>query len=149
MAGKIDKFEYDVGLLFFNGTPITNMAASAGTTSLWIGLMTADPTESGSTANEGGYTAYARAQTDRGTAASSPFGWLVSSGTVMSASPRGNVDFPTCATTSTGTFTHFMLFPSSAAQASSGYYYGTVTPNINFGSGVTPRLTTTSSITED
>ena len=149
MAGKIDKFEYDFMKLTFNGVAITNICATAGTTSLWLGLMTADPSETGSTAAEGGYTAYARVQTDRSTQGTTPYGWAVSSGTVASASPVGNVDFPTCATTSTGTFTHFMVFPSSNATASSGYYFGTVTPNINFGSGVTPRLTTESSITED
>lgn len=149
MAGKIDKFEYDMGLLIFNGTAITNICATAGTTSLWLGLMTADPSEAGSTAAEGGYTAYDRVETDRGTQATTPYGWLVSSGTVMSASPRGNIDFPQVADASTGTFTHFMLFPSSNAQASSGFYYGTVTPNIDFSNGVTPRLTTASAITED
>tara|TARA_R110000868_G_scaffold411755_1_gene708891 strand:- start:2739 stop:3188 length:450 start_codon:yes stop_codon:yes gene_type:complete len=149
MAGKIDKFEYDFGRLVFNGVAITNVAATAGTTSWWIGLMTADPTETGSTAAEGGYTAYTRVQMDRSTQGTSPFGWAVSSGTVMSASPTGNINFPQVATTSTGTFTHFMLFPSSAAQASSGLYFGTVTPNINFSQNVTPQLTTSSSITED
>lgn len=149
MAGKIDKFEYDFGRLVFNGVAITNVAATAGTTQWWLGLMTADPTETGSTANEGGYTAYARAETARSTIGTSPFGWAVSSGTVMSASPTGVITFPQVATTSTGTFTHFMLFPSSAAQASSGLYYGTISPNINFGQNVTPQLTTSSSITED
>ena len=149
MAGKTDKFEYDVGKLIFNGVAITNVCATAGTTSWWLGLMTADPTEAGSTANEGGYTAYTRVPTDRSTQGTSPFGWAVSSGTVMSASPTGTLSFPQVATTSTGTFTHFMLFPSSAAQASSGLYFGTVTPNINFSQNVTPQLTTSSSITED
>jgi hypothetical protein len=148
MAGKIDKFEYDFGKLVFNGVAITNVCATAGTTSWWLGLMTADPTEAGSTAAEGGYTAYARVQTDRSTQGTTPYGWAVSSGTVMSASPVGNLDFPVC-TNSSGTFTHFMLFPSNTAQASSGLYYGTVTPNIAWQNGVTPRLTTSSSITED
>tara|TARA_R110000868_G_scaffold142759_2_gene360204 strand:- start:9 stop:458 length:450 start_codon:yes stop_codon:yes gene_type:complete len=149
MAGKTDKFEYDFGKLVFNGVAITNVCATAGTTAWWLGLMTADPTEAGSTAAEGGYTAYTRVQTDRSTVGTTPYGWAVSSGTVMSASPVGNIDFPQVATTSTGTFTHFMLFPSSAAQASSGLYFGTISPNINFSQNVTPRITTASSITED
>lgn len=37
----------------------------------------------------------------------------------------------------------------SGAQASSAIYTGTISPTINFGSGVTPQLTTGSSITED
>ena len=149
MAGKIDKFEFDLMRSVFNGVAHTNVSATAGTTSLWLGLMTADPTEAGSTANEGGYAQYARVQTDRSTAAS---GWSVSSGASTGpagASPVGNIDFPQNTSTSTGTFTHAMLFPSSAAQASSGWYFGTLSPTINFSQNVTPRLTTGSSITED
>lgn len=146
---KSDKFEYDLLRGIFNGQPISNLFSSAGTTSLWLALCTADPGDAGSTANEGGYTAYARTITDRSTGAT---GWAVTSGTsaaVASASPVGAINFPQCATTSTGTFTHMAVYPSSGAQASSAIYTGTVTPNINFGSGVTPQLTTGSSITED
>lgn len=147
MAGKIDKFEYDWLRLVFNGVALTNVATTGGTTALWLGLMTADPTEAGSTANEGGYTAYARVLTQRSTD-----GWAVSSGASTapaSVSPVANVDFPQNTSTSTGTFTHFMLFPSSAASASSGLYHGTLSPSINFSENVTPRITTASSITED
>lgn len=152
MAGKIDKFEFDWTKLVFNGVAITNVAATAGTTSLWIGLMTADPGDAGSTANEGGYNAYTRVQTDRSTAGTTPYGWAVSSGTgaaKASASPVGTLSFPQATGDTTGTFTHAMVFPSSGAQASSGFYVGTLTPNINWGSGVTPQITTSSSITED
>lgn len=147
MAGKIDKFEYDWLRCVFNGTAITNYTATGGTTAVWVGLMTADPTESGSTANEGGYTDYARVLTQRSTA-----GWAVSSGASTapaSVSPVANIDFPQNTSTSTGTFTHFMTFPSSNAPASSGAYFGTLSPSINFSQNVTPRVTTASSITED
>ena len=150
MAGKIDKFEYDWARLVFNGVAITNVAATAGTTSWWIALMTADPGEPGSTAAEGGYTEYTRIKTDRSSAAST--GWGVSSGTGAAnatVAPVTNVDFPENLTTSTGTFTHFGVYPSSNAQASSGLYFGTLSPNVNFGQNVTPRVTTGSSITED
>lgn len=152
MAGKSDKYEYDFLRLSFNGIPITNICATgtAGTTSLWVGLMTADPTDAGSTAAEGGYTAYTRVKTDRSSAAST--GWSVSSGTGAanaSAAPVTNLDFPQVLTTTTGTFGWFGVFPSSDAQASSGLYYGTISPNINFSQNVTPRVTTSSSITED
>jgi hypothetical protein len=150
MPGKSDKFEYDFMRHVFNGIPITNISATAGSTSLWLGLMTADPGDAGSTTAEGGYAEYTRAKTDRSSAAST--GWAVTSGTsnaVASVAPVGTVSFPAQVTTSTGTFTHFGVFPSSNAQASSGLYYGTLTPNINFGAGVTPQITTGSSITED
>lgn len=152
MAGKTDKFEFDFLKLVANGTAITNVCSSGGSTSLWVGLMTSDPSDPGSTAAEGGYTGYARVQTDRSTQGTTPYGWAVTSGPstgYATMAPVGNLDFPQNATTSTGTFTHFMLFPSSNAQASSGLYVGTITPNINFSQNVTPRITTGSSITED
>ena len=145
---KSDKFEYDLLRAVFNGTAITNISATAGTTSLWAALCTADPADAGSTAAEGGYTQYARVQTDRSSGAS---GWSVTSGASTGpagASPVGNIDFPQNLTTSTGAFTHVAIYPSSNAQASSALYIGTVTPNINFSQNVIPRLTTGSSITE-
>ena len=150
MSGKTDKFEYDFMRLEFNGVPITNVCASGGTTSRWVGLMTADPTDAGSTAAEGGYTEYTRIKTDRSSAAST--GWAVSSGTGAanaSVAPVTPLNFPKSLSTTTGTFSHFMTFPSSDAQASSGLYVGTLSPNINFGQNVTPQVTTGSSITED
>lgn len=150
MAGKVDKFEYDLLRAIFNGVAITNICATGGTTSLWVGLMTADPAEAGSTASEGGYTEYTRVKTDRSSATST--GWSVTSGASTGpagVSPVTALNFPAQVTTSTGTFTHFMLFPSSNAQASSGFYFGTLSPSINFGAGVTPSITTGSSITED
>jgi hypothetical protein len=145
---KTDKFQFDLEKLIFNGVPITNVGASAGTTSWWVSLHTADPTNAASTANEGGYAAYTRVQTDRSTAAS---GWVVTSGTsaAASASPVSAINFPQVATTSTGTFSFMALWPSSGAQASSAIYVGTVSPGINFSQNVTPQLTTASSITED
>jgi hypothetical protein len=127
----------------------TSFASSAGSTSLWIGLHTADPGESASTASEGGYTAYTRAQTDRSTAGTTPYGWAVTSGTVATVAPVGNVDFPQVATTTTGTFSYFSVFPSSAATATQAYYIGALSPAINWGQNTTPRITTASSITED
>lgn len=149
MAGKTDKFEYDFLRMVFNGLAITNVCSSAGSTAWWLGLMTADPGEAGSTANEGGYAQYTRVKTDRSTGAT---GWAVSSGPSTgpaSVSPVGNIDFPQNTSTSTGTFTHGMLFPSSNAEASSGLYFGALSPTINFSQNVTPRMTTGSSLTED
>ena len=150
MAGKSDTLEYGWLKQVFNGTAITSMTASAGTTSLHIGLHTADPTDACSTANEGGYTAYTRIKTDRSTAAST--GWSVTSGTSdtdATAAPVTNIDFPAVATTSTGTFTYASIWMSSDVSSSGCLYYGTISPNINFSQGVTPRLTTSSSVTED
>lgn len=146
---KSDHFEYDFLRMTFNGVALTNLAATAGTTHLWVALCTADPTDAGSTADEGGYAQYARVDTSRSTDAT---GWLVTSGTsnsAASASPIGNIDFPQNTSTSTGAFTHMSIYVSSASIGANALYIGTVTPNINFSQNVTPRLTTGSSITED
>ena len=150
MGGKSAVTQYGLLRNIFCGlTTHTSWAATAGTTAWWVGLMTADPTDSCSTANEGGYTAYTRVPTDRSTVGTSPFGWAVSSGTVATVAPIGNLDFPQVGTTTTGTFSFFAVYPSSVATSTQGTYVGTISPVINWSQNVTPRLTTGSSITED
>lgn len=150
MAGKSDTLEFALLQAIFAGTFTNFPGASGGSTSVWVGLHTADPGEAGSTSNEGGYTAYTRAKTDRSTATST--GWSITSGTSAAlpvASPVTTVSFPAVATTSTGTFTHASFWTSSNVSSSGMLYFGTLTPNINFGSGVTPQITSGSSITEE
>lgn len=150
MAGKTAVMQYGLLRAVFSGKfTDTSFASSAGSTSLWIGLHTADPAEAASTAAEGGYTAYARAQTDRSTVGTSPYGWAVSSGAVATVAPVGNVDFPQVATTTTGTFSYFSVWPTSGATSTQAYYIGSLSPAINWGQNTTPRITTSSSITED
>jgi hypothetical protein len=143
---KLDTHEYDWLRHIFNGVAITNINTSGGTTLLWLGLHTADPADAGSTANEGGYTAYTRVSVNRSTT-----GWAVSSATGAGAatvSPVATIAFPQVATTSTGTFTHATVYTSSNISSSGALYNGTITPSINFSQNVTPQLTTGSSITE-
>jgi hypothetical protein len=140
---KSDSFENSLLKLIFNATAIANLADNAGTsplTNLYVSLHTADPGETGNqTTSETSYTSYARVAVARTTG-----GWTV---TANSVSPVANIDFP-AATGGSGTITHF-----GVGTASSGtgvlYYSGTVTPNITVSTGVTPRLTTASTITED
>lgn len=149
MASKTDAFEYNFLRLTFNGVALTNIAATAGTTTIWIGYHTADPGDAGSTAAEGGYAQYARVATDRSTGAT---GWAVTSGTsaaLASASPVSNIDAPQNTSTSTGTFSFMSVNPSSNSVGSAAFYIGSISPTINFSQNVTPRLTTASSITED
>lgn len=146
---KSDTLEFNLLRSIFNGVAVSSLWATAGSTSLWLGLGSADPTDAASTASEGGYTAYTRIQTERSTGSS---GWSVTSGTSAAkatAAPVSNRDFPQVATTSTGTFTHASVWMSSDVSSSGCLYVGTITPNINFSQNVTPRLTTSSSITED
>lgn len=150
MAGKSDVLELGLLQLIFNGNAANfPMGATAGSTSLWLGLFTADPTAAGSTANEGGYTAYERVKTDRSTGAST--GWVATSGAstaVATVSPLATLSFPAVATTSTGTFSYGAVYTSSNIGSTGMLYYGAISPTINFGSGITPQLTTGSSITE-
>jgi len=148
MAGKNDAFEYAWLVHIFNGTAISNINTTGGTTQLWMGLHTADPGDAGSTASEGGYAAYARVATERAVSG----GWTVTSGTsatVASASPTAAITFAQVATTTTGTFSYFSVYPSSSSVGSAALYSGAISPVINFSQNVTPSITTGSSITED
>jgi hypothetical protein len=147
MAGKSDAYEFNFLQMTFAGKPITNVCATGGSTLIWAGLHTADPGDAGSTAAEGGYTAYTRISVDRSTG-----GWVVTSGTsaaVATCSPVATINFPQVATTSTGTFSFMSVYPSSTSLGADALYSGTVTPNINFSQNVTPQITTGSSVTEE
>jgi hypothetical protein len=140
---KSNTLENSLLLLLFNGTTIANLAdnaASSPLTNLYVSLHTADPGETGTAVtNETSYTSYARVAVARTSG-----GWTVTNNSV---SPVANVDFPAC-TGGTATITHFGIV-STSSGAGTLYYKGTVTPNISVSSGVTPRLTTASTITED
>ena len=140
---KGDTFENDWLKLIFQATAIANIADNAATsplTNLYVSLHTADPADAGNqTTSETAYTSYARVAVARTSG-----GWTV---TGNSVSPAANIDFPAC-TGGTATITHFGIV-STASGAGTLYYKGTVTPNISVSSGVTPRLTTATTITED
>jgi hypothetical protein len=140
---KSNAFENSLLKLIFNATAIANLAdnaASSPLTNLYVSLHTADPGEAGDqSTSEATYTSYARVAVLRTSG-----GWTVTNNSV---SPVANIDFPNC-TGGTNTITYF-----GVGTASSGagvlYYSGTVSPSISISSGVTPRLTTASTITED
>lgn len=140
---KGNTFENDWLKLIFNATAIANIAdnaASSPLASLFVSLHTADPGEAGDqTTSEATYTSYARV-----TVARTSGGWTV---TTNSVSPVANIDFP-AGTGGSGTVTHFGV-GTAVSGAGKLLYSGTVTPNIVTGNGVTPRLTTASTITED
>ncbi len=143
---KGDTFENDLLKLIFNGTAIANIADNAGTSplgSLHVSLHTADPGEAGTqTTSEATYTSYARVAVNR---VAGTGGWVV---TGNSVSPGSLVSFPPC-TGGTNTITHFAVGTASGTSAGKILYKGTVTPNISVSTGVTPQLTTSSTITED
>jgi len=140
--GKGATFEQSFLKLIFNATgigTIADNAASSPITNIYVSLHTADPTASGTTStNEATYTGYARVAVARTTA-----GWTVTSNSV---SPAATISVPAC-TGGTNTITNFAV-GNQATGAGEIFYTGTVTPNISVASGVTPQLTTASTITE-
>jgi len=117
----------------------TGLRGSTVAGSLFLSLHTADPGEAGDqTTSEIAYTSYVRFTQARASA------WTVSGGVATLAA---NVDFA-AGTGGSGTATHFGV-GTSVSGAGKLLYKGTITPNIVCGNGVTPRLTTASTITED
>lgn len=141
---KSDFLENAILNLIFNATAIANIADNAAAsplTNLFWALHTADPGDAGTQAtSEATYTSYARVSVARTT------GGMTAS-TTGSTSPVANIDFPAC-TGGSNTITHASVGIASSG-ATSMLYSGTVTPNISVSNGVTPRLTTASTITED
>jgi hypothetical protein len=140
---KSNAFENSLLKLIFNATAIANLAdnaASSPLTNLYVSLHTADPGEAGDqSTSEATYTSYARVAVLRTSG-----GWTVTNNSV---SPVANIDFANC-TGGTNTITYFGVGTASTG-AGVLYYSGTVSPSISVSSGVTPRLTTASTITED
>lgn len=140
---KGNTFENDLLKLIFNATAIANIADNAATsplTNLYVSLHTADVGEAGDqTTNETTYTSYARVAVARTTG-----GWTVTNNSV---SPAADITFAAC-TGGTATITHWAVGTASTGTGKV-LYKGTVSPNISVSTGVTPRLTTASAVTED
>jgi hypothetical protein len=138
---------WETGLLnlLFKNTDFTLVGDAGGLRgsvtagSLYVSLHSANPDETGDqTTSEVSYTGYARAAVTRGA------GFTV---TGNSVSPAANIDFGAC-TAGSATATHFGIGTDSTG-AGKLLYKGAISPTISISSGVTPRLTTASAITED
>lgn len=140
---KSNTFENDWMKLIFNATPIANMADNAATsplTNLYVSLHTADPGEAGTqTTSEAAYTSYARVAVARTSG-----GWTI---TNNSASPVADISFP-AATGGSETETFWAVGTASSGTGKI-LYSGAISPTIVVSSGVTPKITTASTITED
>lgn len=142
--GKGQTFSSDLLKLIFNATNIANIADNTATsplTNLFLTLQTASAGATGTGAtNEAAYTSYARA-----TVARTSGGWTVGTATV---SPVSAISFAT-GTGGSGTVTDFTITVNvTVGNASKILYFGTVSPNIVTGNGITPQLTTSSAVTE-
>jgi hypothetical protein len=132
--------------LIFNATAWTGYAQnhSSPDANVEVSLQTADPTDSGTmSSSETTYTSYLRVARTRSNASG---GWTAS--TTGSTSPHTtNIDFP-AGTGGSGTVTFFSV-GKSGGGAVAILWSGAVSPSIITGTGVTPRLTTATTITLD
>lgn len=139
---KSNTFCNDWLKLVFNATATANLADNAGTsplTNLYVSLHTADPGAGGNqSTSETGYTGYSRVAVARTSG-----GWTVSSNSV---SPVADITFGACSA-GTATITHWAVGTASSG-AGKILYSGTVSPSISISAGVTPKLTTSSTISE-
>jgi hypothetical protein len=130
--------------LLFNGVTLATIAqnvTSGALTNLYVSLHINDPTSAGNqTSSEVTYTGYARVAVARNS--SSP-AWTVSGNAVV---PNANIVFPT-GTGGSGTAAFFGIGTASSG-AGNLLYAGPITPAIVTGPGVTPTLTTATTVTQ-
>ena len=138
---KSDAFETALLSLIFNGTAIADIAeddSSSPATTLTVSLHTGDPGEAGDmSTSEATYTSYARQ-----TVARTSGGWTV---TGNSVSPVASIEFP-ASTGGSETLTHWGVGSGAGDDL---MYSGSFSPSIVISNGVAPRITSTSTITED
>jgi hypothetical protein len=138
-----DATETAILALIYNATAWANYADNAATvpqTQIAVALHTADPTDAGNmTSSEIAYVGYARANVNRNTG-----GWTVTGGTV---SPVANIDFP-AGTGGSGTAAFFSTGKTGGGAAAI-LWSGTIAPTIVCGAGVTPGLSSATTITLD
>lgn len=141
-----DTTETAILALIFNATAWGNYADNAATTpqtNVAVGLHTADPGDTGTmSTSETTYTSYARASVARTSG-----GWTVSGTAPTQAAPAATISFA-AGTGGSGTVTHFSTGKTGGGAAAI-LFSGTVTPNITVGNGVTPQLSTSTTITLD
>jgi hypothetical protein len=142
MPAKGPTFSKNLLQLIFNATPIDGLAAndqSDPLTNLYVSLHTDTPAGGNQHTNEAAYSGYNRIAVAR-----SAGGWTVSGSSV---SPVATIAFPLAAG-GNETETYFAV---GTDYSGSGVllYYGAITPSITVAAGVTPQLTTGSTITEN
>jgi hypothetical protein len=140
MTGTNPAFAGSVLALLFNATSIANVAqnaASSPITSVYVSLHTADPTSGNQTTSEAAYTGYARVGVVRTSS-----GWTQSSNTVV---PVSAITFP--AATGGSETESYAGLGTSASGAGVLWFAGAISPTIAVSNGVTPSLTTASTLT--
>lgn len=112
--------------------------AASPATDIAVHLHTADPGEAGlTTTSECAYGSYAAHNVARTSS-----GWTVTNNTV---NPVAAIPFPSCTSgTETASF-----FSTSLAGSTAILHSGAISPTIAISTGITPQLTTATTITED
>lgn len=140
---KSDALESDTLKLYFQNIAMALVGDAAGLQpsatpgSLYIGLHTADPGETGTQAtNEAAYTGYARVAVVR-----SAVGWTVSGTAPTQAANAGVVTFPAC-TGGSSTITHFSVGTASSGAGKLGYTGALSAPvtSLAVSNGITPSF---------
>lgn len=138
--GTGSTFSNDLLKLIFNATAIANIADNASAsplTNLYASLHTADPTTGNQATSEAAYTSYARVAVARTSG-----GWTVSTNTVV---PAATISFPAATGGSeTETFAAIGTLTSGTGKV---LFAGAISPTIAVSNGVTPQLTTASTLT--
>jgi len=140
MAGTNSTFANDLLLLIFNATAIANIADNASSspiTNIYVSLHTGDPGNGTQSSSEAAYSSYARVAVARTSG-----GWTVSSNTVV---PVATISFP-AATGGSETETYAGI-GKSVSGSTLLFFSGAISPTIAVSSGVTPQLTTASTLT--
>lgn len=143
MSGKGNSWAAGILQLLFLGNTMTGIAqnvVSGAITQLYVSLHSADPTASGDqTSSEISYTGYTRVSMPR-----SSSGWTISG---ESVSPVSLIVFPPSTGGAGGTASYWAVGtdPSGAGVL---LYSGPLAPSIVITNGVTPEITTASTITE-
>jgi len=138
MAGsKVDAFETDILELIFVNTDLTDIGDAGGLQgsstagNFYIALFTADPTDTGSVADEATYTGYAR----KGVARSGA-GWTVASGQAENAAA---ITFDQC-TGGSNTITHFGICKGDTESTADLIYHGSLDSSLAVSNGITPEF---------
>lgn len=141
-TGKGNTWINDYLKLLLTATAVANIAddaASAPLTNLYWGLATANPAASGDqTTSEAGYTLYARVA-----AARTSGGFTVSG---QQAVPAATVSFPQASGGSESET--YATLGTASSGAGKLLYFGQVSPTLSVSNGVTPQLTTSTTLTE-
>lgn len=139
MTGTAGTFANQLLGLLFQGTAIASVAQNGVSpiTNIYVSLHTADPTTGNQSTSEAAYTSYARVAVLR-----SASGWTLLSNTIV---PLATINFP--AATGGSETEQYAGLGSVSSGAGLLFFAGSISPTLAVSNGVTPSLTTASTLT--